>query len=214
MNAREALVEHDGCIVELGRALTDEEWAAPSLCAGWTNHDVLSHVVAGYDVALSRFASALARSRFSFDRANDRVTTNQAAAGSPTELLDRLDGMRGRPKGFARLLPATVLLGDHTIHLLDIALPLGKDAGTSPETLRRILHFELTLPNPFIPIRPTAKGLSLTATDVDWARPAQGPEVRGRAEHLISVLAGRTLAYEWLEGEGVEVLRRRWAERR
>jgi len=48
-------------------------------------------------------------------------------------------------------------------------------------------------------------GLKLTATDMDWSH-GNGPEVRGPAEALVMMMAGRLLALDDLSGEGKTAL--------
>ena len=51
-------------------------------------------------------------------------------------------------------------------------------------------------------------GLRVTATDMAW-HAGYGPEVRGPAEAILLVTAGRSVALEDLSGPGVPALRRR-----
>lgn len=44
-------------------------------------------------------------------------------------------------------------------------------------------------------------GLKLTATDMDWSH-GNGPEVKGPAEALVMMMAGRLVALDDLSGEG------------
>jgi uncharacterized protein (TIGR03083 family) len=60
-------------------ALTDAQWATPSLCDGWTVHDVAAHLAGVNLIKMSEVVVALARSRFSFARANRVMVARQAA---------------------------------------------------------------------------------------------------------------------------------------
>ena len=59
------------------------------------------------------------------------------------------------------------------------------------------------------PAASRARGLSLHATDVDWAHRDGRPRITGKAAHLASALAGRPWALRELNGEGVAELRKR-----
>jgi uncharacterized protein (TIGR03083 family) len=48
-------------------------------------------------------------------------------------------------------------------------------------------------------------GLKLTATDMDWSH-GNGPEVKGPAEALVMMMAGRSVALGDLSGEGTAAL--------
>ncbi len=47
-------------------------WETPSLCAGWTVHDVVAHLVDTARTTRLGFAVGLVRARFDFDRQNAR----------------------------------------------------------------------------------------------------------------------------------------------
>ena len=48
--------------------LTDEQWRTPSLCGGWSVHDVLAHMVSTAKLTPPAFFAGLIGSGFSFDR--------------------------------------------------------------------------------------------------------------------------------------------------
>lgn len=52
-------------------------------------------------------------------------------------------------------------------------------------------------------------GLTLRATDIDWAT-GSGPEVTGPAASLVIGIAGRKAALDDLSGEGLATLRTRF----
>ncbi|MEU3186285.1 maleylpyruvate isomerase family mycothiol-dependent enzyme [Streptomyces sp. NPDC006923] len=204
------LARQDDDFSAFAHSLTDEEWRRPSLCAGWTNQDVLAHLVLGLRLPLRRLLVAMGSHRGSFDSANEDLSRRHAGRHTPRELLDAFDRARARPRGIGRLLPTPLMLGDHTVHHLDIALALGRPARVAPEVSNAVLKIETTIPNPFIPARARARGLTLRTTDTDWHHPGdQDLDIAGTAEHLVSVLAGRRHALPRLTGSGTAVLRAR-----
>ncbi|HEX9832487.1 MAG TPA: maleylpyruvate isomerase family mycothiol-dependent enzyme, partial [Mycobacterium sp.] len=75
--------------------LDDAQWAQPSLCEGWTVHDVVAHLV---DVAATTrlgFVVDMARARFDFDRQNARGI-RRARGASPEQTLERLRQVASR----------------------------------------------------------------------------------------------------------------------
>lgn len=112
------------------------------------------------------------------------------------------------PRGLGRVFPRRFLLGDHVIHELDIRFGLGLKSTVGLPQLAAVLNTQVQIPNPFIPSRAWAHGLSLRADDLDWNH-GEGRSVTGTAAHLASVLAGRPWALQYLGGDGVEVLRQR-----
>src|SRR6187401_171623 len=75
--------------------LDDGLWSRPSLCDGWTVHDVAAHLV---DVALTTrlgFAIDMARARFDFDRQNANGL-ERAGGATPQETVQRLRSVATR----------------------------------------------------------------------------------------------------------------------
>jgi uncharacterized protein (TIGR03083 family) len=206
----EALRDHDARFAEFARGITAGEWAQPSLCSEWTNHEVLAHLVIGYQVAVSSVAAGMFRHRGSFNAANTELARRLAARRDPGELIDEFTAMVRRPRGIGRVLRAPflrrLLLGDHVIHELDIAYALGKESAVPASTVAAVLDTQVRIPNPFVPAAARARGLNLLATDTDWCHDGDGPTVAGRAAHLASVLAGRPWALHFLNGDGTAAL--------
>jgi uncharacterized protein (TIGR03083 family) len=201
-----ALRDNDTRLAELAGGIGAAQWAKPSLCTAWTNHEVLAHLVIGYGVAPSAVATSMLRHRGSFDTANTELARGLAAQRRPDELLDDLSALVRRPRGIGRIFPSRLLLGDHVVHELDITFALGKESTVPVSTVVAVLNTELRVPNPFVPAAARARGLNLVATDAQWSRRADGPMVSGQAAHLASVLAGRPWALQHLRGDGVAVL--------
>jgi uncharacterized protein (TIGR03083 family) len=202
----EALRDNDARFAEFARGITAGEWAEPSLCSEWTNHEVLAHLVIGYQVAVSSVAASMVRHRGSFNAANTELAHRLAARRDPDELIDEFTAMARRPRGIGRVFPRWLLLGDHVIHELDIAYALGEESAVPASTVAAVLDTQVRIPNPFVPAAARARGLNLIATDTDWRRDGDGPTVAGRAAHLASVLAGRPWALQFLNGDGAAAL--------
>lgn len=205
------LADNDARFIRRAREWGAADWATASLCAGWTNHDVLAHLVVGCRTRLSVVVSGIVAHRGSFDRANSRMAHELAARCTPAELLGDLDRLRLAPEGIGRAFPKGLLLGDHVIHELDMVFALGQEPGIPSEVLAAVLHTEVTVANPFVPARRRARGLTLRATDTDWEHhdgARRGPLVTGAAADLASVLAGRARAVPRLSGPGLERLSR------
>jgi uncharacterized protein (TIGR03083 family) len=202
------LHHNDLRFTEWACGLSAADWARPSLCTGWTNHDVLAHLVIGCGVAPSAIVVAIARQRGSFDRANVDLAHRLAARQSPTELLDEYTRLSRAPRGIGRVFPKRLLLGDHVIHELDIGFALGAPSSVGPAQLAAVLNTQVRVPNPFVPAAARARNLTLRATDLAWNQ-GSGPLVEGEAAHLASVLAGRPWALRHLRGDGVDELESR-----
>jgi len=202
----DALQANDIRFAEFARSVTAAQWAQPSLCTEWTNHDVLAHLVIGYRAAVTSIAASMLRHRGSFDAANTELARGLAGQRDPVELIDEFAALVHSPRGVGRVFPRRLLLGDHVIHELDITYALGKESAIPPSTVAAVLDTQVRVPNPFVPAAARARGLNLRATDTRWARPADGPTVEGQAAHLASALAGRPWALGRLRGDGVAAL--------
>jgi uncharacterized protein (TIGR03083 family) len=204
------LYSNDERFLGVAHELTDFDWAEASLCADWTNHEVLAHLVHGRCASIAQFAGRMVAARGSFDAANASLARDLAARRSPRQLLDDLHRVGGNWCGLGRLLPAALRLGDHVVHELDIMFALERPSTVPPDVLAAVLSTEVRIPNPFVPARSRAAALTLRATDIDWSRPGR-PDlvVAGAGADLASVLAGRTRALSRLSGPGVAVLAHR-----
>lgn len=200
------LRDNDARLAELLRSLTDSQWAQPSLCTEWTNHDVLAHLVVGYSATLSSIAAAILRRRGSFDQANSDMAHTLAAQRDPQTLVDDFIALTQQARGVGRVFPRRLLLGDHVIHELDITYALDKDSTIPAAAVAAVLNTEVRIPNPFVPASARARGLNLIATDITWSHHSAGPTVTGKAGYLASALAGRPWALRHLTGDGVAVL--------
>jgi uncharacterized protein (TIGR03083 family) len=207
--AHEQLRANDLRLLAVARGVSDQDWFRPSLCAAWSNHEVLAHLVIGYRASPAAIAAEMIRHRGSFDRSNAGLARKLAARHAPAVLIDEFAALVDSPRGVGRVFPRRLLLGDHMIHELDIVLPLGLRPTVSPEVLVAVLETQVRLPNPFVPAAARARGLTLRATDVDWAYPDGRRCVTGKAAHLASALAGRPWALTHLSGDGVAQLRER-----
>lgn len=206
---RNHLQDNDARFAEFARSITAEEWAQPSLCTEWTNHDVLAHLVIGYTTSAASIAVSVLRHRGSFNRTNAELARTLSAQRNPAQLLDDFTVLSQKPGGIGRIFPKRLLLGDHVIHELDIVYTLGKESSIPTATFTAVLDTQVRLPNPFVPAAARARGLNLYANDADWTHRYDGPTVAGAGAHLVSVLAGRPWALQHLAGDGVTELRSR-----
>ena len=204
MSARDRLRANDARFHATATTFSVEEWARPSLCDGWSNHDVLAHLVVGYSARAVAVTTEMRCHSWSFDRANAAMARSLAVR-TPMQLLDDFDRLTQRPRGLGRYFPPQLLLGDHITHELDMLFALGREPAIPAAGLVAVLNTQVSVPNPFVPAYRNSRGLRLVATDADWTH-GQGPLVRGSAAELVSVLGNRPAMLTGLDGDGVEVL--------
>ena len=193
--------ERAALIEDLGR-LDDAGWDEPSLCAGWTVHDVAAHLV---DTALTTrvgFVAGLVRARFDFHRQNARGVERHRGA-SPRQTLERL--RQAAPRTSTPPSPLDSRLVEEVVHGEDIRRPLGLTRHYPSEAVVRALGYQARTPSSFGGAKELSERVRLRATDVDHAI-GQGPEVRGPLLSLLLVAAGRRAATDDIDGPGLASL--------
>ena len=195
-------------LAALMSGLTEEQQATQSLCSGWSVRDVVAHLVVPLEVGLPKFVLAMLACRGNFDRANVRLTREQARRpfGEIVEVLRRKADSRFTPPGSGPEAPLTDLL----VHGLDIRWPLGLQRDIPEERLHKSLTFLTAAPVGAVVAKGTLDGLRFEANDIDWAH-GSGPAVSGDAEAILLAITGRTTALDHLSGDGVPMLRNRRA---
>jgi uncharacterized protein (TIGR03083 family) len=184
-------------------------WATPSLCAGWTVRDVVSHLLMPYEMSKLTFVQRMLRFKGSFDRvANDWVERDQRTPAELRAGLERTATTKFNVPGSPTEAPLSHLL----IHSQDIYRPLGHARRHDPRSLTLALD-QLTSPEVRGAMLPgLLDGISLRATDVNWTGgAADGAVVDGPAISLLSALCGRPAPLEDLTGPGRARLLSRFA---
>jgi len=188
-------------LADLLAGLTPEQWAQPSLCAGWRVREVAAHVVSFEEMTPRELAARFVNGRLQMDRINGLGVSDLAA--DSTDRLIALLRANAEPKGMGAGFGGRVALTDNMIHHQDIRRPLGLVRTIPAERLRAALDFVRYSPTIRGALR--VRGVRLVATDSDWTY-GRGPEVRGPGEALLMVMAGRPAALSDLDGIGVATL--------
>ncbi|GIE95071.1 maleylpyruvate isomerase family mycothiol-dependent enzyme [Paractinoplanes rishiriensis] len=193
---RAAVVAERTELVQMLAGLTPEQWAAPSLCAGWRVREVVAHITMPYRMGLPQFLGGMVRARGNFNRMADRVARRDTGRFSDAELLGSLrDNVahQWQPPGGG---PVGALSHD-LIHGLDISVALGVARRPPVERVGMILaaadgrnlrYFGVDL-----------SGVRLEATDLDF-RMGAGAPLRGAAQDLLLIVCGRRVPASRLEG--------------
>lgn len=193
------IAEERASILATFEGLTDQQWAAASLCGAWTVRQVLGHLIVAAQPSLRHFGVELIKAGGSFDKANDRLA--RAEAERPVaELLERYRARvatRNTPPGLGPSAP----LSDVLLHSLDVRVPLGlpldRPAGRYAAALE--LLFSRVGQRAFVPKgRPEVRWV---ATDHPWAE-GSGDEVHGSMADLALAASGRGARVDALQGPG------------
>ncbi len=186
--------------------LTPAQWAAPSLCAGWTVRDIVAHLSATASLNPATFFLGIAKSRFNFDKfANDQIAKHRGP--DPPPPWRSSGGCRIPP--LPRRVPKISWLGEVVIHGADVRRALGIAHTYTPwrgapgDRLLQGLEHAHRRQEPH-------RRAGLAATDDDW-RHGQGEAVEGPLLSLLLATTGRAAACDDLIGPGVPTLRSRCA---
>lgn len=184
--------------------LTEDQWQTPSLCAGWTVRDVLSHMTSTAKMTPPRFFAKFARSGFRFNAMNAKGIAKEGAGPPRTGLAEfqsHIDDST-HPPG-----PVQAMLGEAIVHSADIRVPLGIVHVYPTEALVQVADF-YKASNLLIGAKSRIAGITLRATDADWTT-GSGPEVSGPLLSLILAMTGREAGLDKLTGEGLQTLSQR-----
>ncbi len=187
--------------------LRAEQWATPSLCAGWNVEQVLAHMTSTAQMTPAKFFAGFMVSGFNFPRfAEDGISTHLGA--TPAQTLERWRQQRDSTKSPPG--PKVTWLGETLIHSEDIRRPLGIRHDYPLDAVREVIDFYKNS-DTLIRAKTRIAGLTLRATDTDWAH-GEGPVVEGKLMDLLMAATGRSAALDDLNGNGVETFRTHWAK--
>lgn len=196
-------------LVELLTGLGDEEWATPSLCKGWTVHEVVAHLTMPFEMGVPSLVLGLVKARGSFPLLADRYARSRADVPSSdlVALLHREASNHFTPPGFGPEAPLT----DIVIHGYDIAIPTYRTFDVPDDTSHLVLEFLMTTKaERAFTRRGLVTGLRFESSDGEWSH-GTGSLVRGPTRSLLLALTGRPTGFTALEGDGVPVLKDRVA---
>ncbi|QTF70866.1 maleylpyruvate isomerase family mycothiol-dependent enzyme [Arthrobacter woluwensis] len=182
-----------------------DAWDTPSLCPGWTVHDVVAHLVNDAKTTWAGFAGELLKARFDFDALNEHGVARERRA-DPRETLENLRAVSGRTSSAPA--PRVTRLVEAFVHGEDIRRPLGIRRSYPPGPLLEALKHQLATPTGFGGGKERAAGVILEATDTDFlGRPTSpavnaAPVVRGSTLALLLAVSGRPVRPGELDGDG------------
>lgn len=177
-------------------------WDTPSLCTGWSVHDVLAHLLESAMTHRRGFVWSMVRSRGDFDRANQHGI-ERFRRPDPQQTLaafrDARLSTRTPPAALATRLVEAYVHGE------DIRRPLGI-AGDYPERgLHAALDLQLRTATSFGGGKERAEGLQLvdSGSRTTWG---SGGVVTGHAVDLLLAVSGRAVDPDLLSGPGAGTL--------
>jgi len=211
MRVYDMIVDERRHIADLLSTLTPDQLQAPSLCAGWTVHDVAAHLITFLRFGQLKIYTGIVVTAADLDRVNQWLT-RRAAVKSDAEIIEVLR----RRAGARTTVPRSgydPVLADLVLHDLDIRVPLGIPRAMREERLSVALHHLTSRASPGFTMGSRLDGLRFTATDTGWEHGVGAP-VAGPAETLLLGIGGRAAVLDELTGDGVPLLRQRLASNR
>ncbi|WP_329579370.1 maleylpyruvate isomerase family mycothiol-dependent enzyme [Streptomyces sp. NBC_01361] len=193
--------EREALIDDLAH-LKDDQWVKPSLCDGWTVHDVLAHLIDTARTTRLGFVKGMTLARFDFNRQNTRGVERERRS-TPQETLERFRQVASRTS--TPPAPLDSRLVEEVVHGEDIRRPLGLTRTYPTQAVVRSLRLQTRTPASFGGAKELLTRLQLRATDTDLTL-GTGPEVKGPALDLLLAVMGRRAALDDLHGPGVATL--------
>jgi uncharacterized protein (TIGR03083 family) len=198
-------------LLPLLHQLRDEDWDKDTLCDGWRVRDVVSHMELGHTSSLWFILKENIKFKGDLHRGSRDLSRQWGDEHTPAEIVEiwerELVGNHAR-RGITRGIPYVDGFLDHAIHNQDIRRPLGLPREIPEHRMLALLEALPTVNSLLFSSRKRVRGLRLEATDVEFVC-GEGPLVRGAGEAIMMAAAGRTVALDELEGDGVTVLAER-----
>lgn len=196
--------------VALAATLADlavEDWSRPSLCTGWTVHDVAAHVISTPQIGWGDIAAMSARSLGrGYNTMIFRAVKRLGASETRESILADFDRYAASTSRVP-MTTSTEPLIDVLVHHQDIVRPLGLARTMAPDAavvaadrLRRLSFLMGT--------RRLLRSVRMVATDVDWTR-GEGPTISGPIQELLMICSGREPDHSLMTGDGLAALRER-----
>lgn len=182
--------------------LSRAQWDTPSLCPGWSVHDVLAHLI---DVATTTrlgFVRRMLGARFNLDRDNVNGVVRERF-DDPARTLEAFRAVVDRTSTPPAPLATRVI--EEILHGEDIRRPLGIRRDYPIDQVVAALLYLLRTTVRLGGGKERAVGLRLVAVDAD-VQTGGGDEVRGTALALLLAASGRPVGPGEVTGRGAERL--------
>ena len=180
---RDAIAAERRELADVLAGLSEEQWDAPSLCAGWRVREVVAHMTAPFRDPDARFLRGTSADEI--NRAADELARAEAGQLTSAELTAALRDNAEHPWQPGSYTGA---LCHDVIHGLDITVALGLGRDVPPDRLRLVLDEIVPERAAFFGV--DLSGKRLVATDLGWSR-GDGEEVARPAQELLLVACGR-----------------------
>lgn len=192
-------------LCDLLDTLGPDDWATPSLCAGWTVQDVAAHLTLATLDTTWAMVKGVIRARGSFDRMTTDTARERARRHTPAELVRQIRDTAASTRRAPFASPVDALV-DILVHGQDIARPVGRVHPVDPT--HAVPALELATTSRWYGGPRRWDDVTLVAADADWSTDPTtgGAEATGPAGDLLLVATGRPAGLAALTGPGVALL--------
>lgn len=200
------IVDERRHMADLLAGLDAEQLSTQSLCDEWTIHEVGAHLISFLYLGQAKIYVGIFAGLGNFSPANEfmaRMEAHRSSADIVRILRERSESKVTIPRsGY------DPVLADIVLHDLDVRIPLKLSRTIPEERLWVAFNHLTTAPSPGFAMGNRLAGLRFESTDTGW-NTGRGALVRGPAEALVLATSGRPIAFDQLDGGGVEILRER-----
>ncbi|HYO19845.1 MAG TPA: maleylpyruvate isomerase family mycothiol-dependent enzyme [Dermatophilaceae bacterium] len=184
------------------RTLSDDDWAQPSLCSGWTVKDVAAHVISSPQFGPLETAKLLPSVWRGYNTMilRDGQPRGRAPVDQILADYERWASVRRGPVTVTHIEP----LVDVLVHTQDIVRPLGRRYAM-PTAAAAVAAERCRLLSRLLGSHRLVIGVRMSATDIDCAR--TGAHRRSPHRRTAHAVAGRPAEASALSGDGLALLR-------
>lgn len=178
-------------------------WEVPSLCAGWSVHDVAAHLADNARTTFFRLFIAMAKAGFSLDRQNGNGVAEMKAS-TPEGTLQKLvevAALRCTPP-----VPVASRLVEEIAHGEDIRRAVGLQRSYPNKALEPAIRYQAATPQGVGGAKELASKVQLCSQDETF-RLGLGPQIVGSRLELLMLLSGRGEHATGLSGPGMALVR-------
>lgn len=170
------------------KTLTDAEWASPSMCPGWSVHEVVAHLTLSTRESPWQFMRSMLKARGDMDKAFLESARHRGRQFSSAELVAQIRDDASSKKHLLGSTPEDRLI-DVQVHAQDIARAIGRAYAFSNDGAIPLL--DRVWKSSFYGGKRRFPDTRLVATDVAWSAGEGSQEMRDSAEVLLLRLLGR-----------------------
>ena len=180
--------------------LAPAHWETPSLCPGWSVHDVLAHLVDTAKATRLGFIRRMFAAGFDFDKDNAVGLAGERCA-DPALTLAAFRQALTRTSTPPAALPTRLV--EAFVHGEDIRRPLGINPNYPAKHVAAALEYQVRTSTKMGGGKELAAGFMLVATDTRFEH-GSGDMVRGPVLSLLLAVSGRPVGAGELSGPGAE----------